>query len=157
MYIRKAKQEDIPRILELLSQIALLHHNGRPDLFRIETKYNAEELEEMLPDESRPIFIAAGENDEVLGYGFCVDQKKRESNSPEGVRTLYIDDICVDESCRGQHIGTAIYKAIVAYAKEHHFHNITLHVWDINPEGEKFYKALGMKAICTTMETLLED
>ncbi len=32
------------------------------------------------------------------------------------LRTLYIDDLCVNESCRGQHIGQALYQEALALA-----------------------------------------
>ena len=32
--IRRAAQTDIPRLLELLTQVDMVHHQGRPDLFR---------------------------------------------------------------------------------------------------------------------------
>lgn len=34
MLIRRAEERDIPRIHELLAQVAQVHHTGRPDLFR---------------------------------------------------------------------------------------------------------------------------
>ena len=43
--IRRARQEDIPGILDLLVQVDMVHHRGRPDLFKgPATKYSAEEL-----------------------------------------------------------------------------------------------------------------
>lgn len=32
--VRRARTEDIPSILELLLQVDMVHHNGRPDLFK---------------------------------------------------------------------------------------------------------------------------
>ena len=42
MYIRKAEKKDIPQIEELLYQVAKVHADARPDLFRAgQKKYTA--------------------------------------------------------------------------------------------------------------------
>ena len=44
--VRRAEKRDIPRVLELLTQVCMVHHNGRPDIFKADSqKYHAEELE----------------------------------------------------------------------------------------------------------------
>ena len=45
--IRFATEKDIPKIGKLLSQVDLVHHNGRPDIFRIGRKYSDFELKEI--------------------------------------------------------------------------------------------------------------
>ena len=39
MKTRFAEEKDIPKMLDLLLQVCLVHHNGRPDLFGVGTKY----------------------------------------------------------------------------------------------------------------------
>ena len=70
---------------------------------------------------------------------------------------LYIDDLCVDENHRGQHIGSAIYKEICRYAKQRKCYNVTLNVWSCNPSAIKFYESLGLKPQKVGMETILEE
>ena len=68
--IRKANKSDIKRIIELLHQVNMVHHVLRPDLFKPHTtKYHEQELEDLLNDESRPIFVF--DDGEVRGYAFC--------------------------------------------------------------------------------------
>ena len=58
MMIRKAVKRDIQAIMELLHQVNMVHHVIRPDLFKPNTtKYNEQELEVLLEDESKPIFV----------------------------------------------------------------------------------------------------
>ena len=45
--IRNAVKKDIPKIYDLLLQVDLVHHNGRPDIFKIGAKYSKEQLENM--------------------------------------------------------------------------------------------------------------
>lgn len=153
--VRRATERDLERINALLYQVAMVHHIGRPDLFKAgEKKYTDEQLIEILHDEDRPIFAAVDENDVMQGYAFCVMQKSGGGVLTD-IKTLYIDDICVDEAQRGKHIGTKVYEAAIEYAKEQGCHNVTLNVWECNPTAMAFYKSLGMKPYKTGMEVIL--
>ena len=155
MRIRLAESRDIPVLLKLLRQILYVHHVGRPDLFRAAgEKYRAEELEAILCDASRPIFVAV-ENDAVVGYAFCVFQQHVNNNILTDIKTLYIDDLCVLENCRGKHIGSAIYQKILEYAKYRGCYNVTLNVWACNPGALKFYEKCGMQVQKMGMEWVL--
>jgi ribosomal protein S18 acetylase RimI-like enzyme len=152
--IRKANKGDIQRIIELLHQVNMVHHVLRPDLFKpYTTKYNEQELEAMLDDDSKPIFV----NDEgtVLGYAFCQITEVKSNQLLEDIKTLYIDDICVDENARGKHVGKALYEYVRDYAKAIGCNNITLNVWEGNEPALHFYKNMGMQVQKTTMEIIL--
>ena len=157
MNVRRATEKDIPRILELLVQVDMVHHNGRPDLFKgPATKYNEEELKVLLADEEKPVFVCVDEEDRVLGHAFCIHQQVIGNSVLTDVRTLYIDDICVHEDARGKHVGKALYEAVVEYAKAHDFYNITLNVWACNPGAMKFYEAMGTVPQKICMEKVLK-
>ena len=155
MTIRYANEKDIPRLGDLLRQVCLVHHNGRPDLFNVGRKYTDEELKELLKDTTRPILVAADDTDTVTGYCFCVYQQPAPGGALKPVKTLYIDDLCVDETCRGQHIGKALYEAALAMAKENGCYNVTLNVWSCNPSALKFYERMGLKPQKIGMELVL--
>lgn len=157
MQIRFAQPEDVAGILALLRQVGRVHHVGRPDIFRANAqKYGASQVLAMLDSTATPIFVAV-EADKVLGYGFC--QIKEYRNDPVicDHTELYIDDLCVDEGCRGRHIGTEIYRAVCRYAKMRHCYSVTLNVWSCNPSAMKFYESLGLKPQKVGMEAVLEE
>lgn len=156
MNIRRAQEKDIEQINKLLVQVNLVHHNGRPDLFKYGArKYTDEQLKEILKDEERPILVAVDEQDRVLGYAFCVFQQHLNDNILTDIKTLYIDDLCVDESLRGQHIGKNLYEAVLAFAKEHQCYNVTLNVWSCNKSAMQFYESCGLKPYKVGMEKIL--
>lgn len=156
MNIRLAQERDIKRIHELLFQVCLVHHNGRPDLFKYGgRKYTDEQLKELMQDKNRPILVAVDEKDYVLGYAFCIFQQHLEDNILTDIKTLYIDDLCVDETIRGQHIGKTLYEAVIAFAKEQGCYNVTLNVWSCNESAMKFYEACGLVPYKICMETIL--
>lgn len=153
--IRFAQEKDIPKIGDLLSQVDLVHHNGRPDIFKIGRKYSDEELLPMLSDNERPILVSVDENDIVQGYCFCIFQQHKDNSVLTDIKTLYIDDLCVDSSLRGKHIGRELYEAAVQHAKESGCYNLTLNVWSCNPSAMRFYEAMGLVPQKVGMELVL--
>ena len=156
MNVRRAELRDIPGILNLLVQVDMVHHEGRPDLFKgPATKYNAEELKDIIADDKTPVFVCVDDNDFVAGHAFCIEKQVLGDSVLTDIKTLYIDDICVDEDHRRMNIGTMIFEHVRAYAKAHDFYNITLNVWECNPGAGKSYESLGFKPQKTCMETIL--
>ena len=152
--VRRANRNDIGRIIELLHQVDMVHHVIRPDLFKPNTtKYDEQELEALLADDSKPIFVF--EDGAVLGHAFCLITEVRDDKLLEDIKTLYIDDICVDEKARGRHVGKALYEHVRDYALSIGCNNITLNVWEGNDPAWSFYKHMGMKVQKTTMEIKL--
>ena len=155
MQIRFAALQDVPGILALLRQVGQVHHLGRPDLFRDGAqKYGASQVIGMLDCEQTPIFVAV-KDEKVLGYCFCITKQVQDDPVLTDCTSLYIDDLCVDENCRGQHIGTALYEHVCRYAKAQGCYNVTLNVWACNPSAMRFYEQLGMQVQKIGMETLL--
>lgn len=156
MKIRRAVKQDMDGIDNLLNQVLMVHHNGRPDLFKSNTrKYMDEELLAILEDDSRPVFVGVDEQERVLGYAFCIFQQHTGDNILTDIKTLYIDDLCVDESLRGQHIGKQLYEYVLDFAKEQGCYNVTLNVWECNPGAKKFYENCGLTPYKTGMEKIL--
>lgn len=156
MTIRPASSGDIPGLRRLLLQVNLVHHEGRPDIFDYgKGKYDEEQLAKILTDPTRPIFVAVDETGRVLAHAFCLFQQHENDPVLTPVRTLYIDDICVLESCRGRHIGRKMYDYVVAYARQQGFYNITLNVWTLNEPAMKFYESCGLKPQKVGMEMIL--
>lgn len=156
MEIRRAREQDMDGINKLLLQVCLVHHKGRPDLFKYGAKkYTDDELRSIIRDDSRPIFTAVDENGNVLGYAFCVFQQHIGDNILTDIKTLYIDDLCVDETLRGKHIGSRLYNYVLTFAKEADCYNVTLNVWSCNESAMKFYQTCGLKPQKVGMETIL--
>lgn len=156
MSIRRAMKKDIDDLLNLLTEVNMVHHTIRPDLFKgPATKYSREELEQKLQIEEDPVFVYTDEQDQVLGYIFCESQEVPDTPLRTHIRTLYIDDLCVYESARGRSVGRKLYEYVVHYAKEKGFYNITLHVWGGNDSAQKFYEKMGMQNQYTCLEQIL--
>ncbi|MCI8976471.1 MAG: GNAT family N-acetyltransferase [Lachnospiraceae bacterium] len=156
MEIRRAMEKDMDGINNLLQQVCLVHHKGRPDLFKYGAKkYTDDQLKAIIHDDNRPIFTATDEDGKVLGYAFCIFQQHINDNILTDIKTLYIDDLCVDENIRGRHIGKQLYEAVLAFAREQGCYNVTLNVWSLNEPARKFYESCGLKPQKVGMETIL--
>lgn len=153
--IRMAVQKDIPKLLDLLSQVCLVHHEGRPDLFKVGQKYSADQLTQLLTDSTRPILVCTDQNDQVMGYCFCMIVQQVGHSVLTDIKTLYIDDLCVDEAMRGKHIGKQLYEAAVKFAKELGCYNLTLNVWSCNQSALRFYESCGLVPQKIGMELVL--
>ncbi len=155
MNIRRAENKDIPQLDKLLFQVNKVHSDARPDLFKPGAKkYTDEELNAILANDGTPVFAAVDENENILGYAFCVFESAH-SGAMQNRKTLYIDDLCVDEVCRGQHVGTKLYEYVLDFAKREGCYNVTLNVWALNESARKFYEKCGLAVQKIGMEKIL--
>ncbi|MCR4904302.1 MAG: GNAT family N-acetyltransferase [Butyrivibrio sp.] len=155
MEIRRATENDLDIVDKLLSQVLEIHADLRPDIFISGTrKYTDEELLKIFKNDDTPVFVAE-ENSEVYGYCFCEIQKRSGVINMKDMKTLYIDDLCVDESARGKHVGKILYDYVVNYAKKIGCYNVTLHVWEGNDNARAFYDKMGFGIQKTLMEKIL--
>ena len=154
--IRPAVEADIPRLGELLLQICRVYHECRPDLFRAGgRKYSDSQLRTLLREGERPVLVAEDGSGLVVGYAICAYERCRDDGAHTDMTTLYLDDLCVDEGCRGQGIGSALYRAVLDLARDAGCYNVTLNVWPCNPGAVAFYEKCGMKVQKIGMEAVL--
>ena len=157
MHIRRAEERDLPGLNRLLHQVLNVHHEGRPDLFKSGAKkYTDEELIAILHDESTPVFAAVDNEGALLGYAFCIFIQHKDNNILTDVKTLYIDDLCVDECTRGTGVGKALYEHVISFARASDCYNVTLNVWACNAGAIRFYEKLGLVPQKYGMETILD-
>jgi len=153
--IRRAEEKDIDRCIVLLKQICNIHAKIRPDLFKAGMlKYDKEDLLKIFNNDNTPVFVYT-ENDAVLGYCFCKIEIYNSIVNPNEIKTLYIDDLCVDEVSRGNHIGERLFNYVLDYARDINCYNVTLHVWEGNDSAINFYKKMGMHIQHTALEKIL--
>lgn len=152
MSIRRAEDKDIEGIRKLLFQVNQVHADGRPDLFKSGgIKYTYDELRAIIRDDNRPIYVY-DENTQILGYVFIWYEQTEDSTNSYAIKSMYIDDLCVDENSRGKNVGKQLFEYVKEEARREKCDRITLHVWECNPEAYGFYKHLGMQPLYTNME-----
>lgn len=156
MKIRNAEAKDSDKIINLLQQVLDLHAKIRPDIFIPgTTKYTPDQLKAILNNEEKPVYVAVDDNDYVLGYAFCQIKEQPFSTNMIPFKSMFIDDLCVDSACRGQHIGEQLFDYVKAQAKKIGCYEVTLNVWAGNTGAERFYEKMGMKTKERMMEYIL--
>ena len=157
MIIRKAQTKDIKQILEMLSQVLEVHAKIRSDIFISgTTKYSEEDLQKMIEDKNNYIYVAVDENDIAIAYAFCELQIPKFSRTNVKHKYFYIDDFCVDEKHRKNHLGSTLFKYVVEEAKKLDCYEIVLACWEGNDDARKFYEKMGMKVRKTTFELIIK-
>lgn len=155
--IRKAQKKDIKKISNLLSQVLELHAKIRPDIFISgTTKYTEDELNKIICDEKTPVFVAVNENDEVIGYAFCILKQQPFSTNMKDFQTLFVDDLCIDKNYRNAGIGKLLFNFVLEFAKKQNCYDVTLNVWEGNSSAKQFYEKMGMFIKETQMEIFVK-
>lgn len=157
VFIRKAERKDVDKITELLKEVLELHAAIRPDIFVSgTTKYTEAELSAIIENGKTPVFVAEGDDGEVKGYAFCQIKDPPFSTNMRKVKSLFIDDLCVDENCRGARVGQKLFDFVKEFAKSNGCYDLTLNVWAGNDNAVAFYNKMGMFVKETQMELILD-
>jgi len=150
--IRSAVPEDCARIRPLQKEIADLHHEGRPDLFKTEARYFTEEaFAGRLQDPKHTVLIAEADG-QVVGYAFAWVIAYRNHSTYVDFDCFYIDDICVLKSHRRMGIGKRLFERCKETAEALHCKNMDLGVFSFNREAIAFYEHCGMTERTRRME-----
>lgn len=155
LQIRQAVQSDIPALQSLLLQVEKIHCDGRPDIFKDGgVKFTNEQLAQLLCDPTRPIFCAVNDG-QVVGYVFCIITEIKGDPMLRDAKTLHLEDVCVDESCRDGGVGSLLVEYVKTYAREHNITRIDLDVWEFNDSARKFYEKQGFGVQKRRMDLVL--
>jgi len=135
--IREAKEEDVPVILKFIhelavfegveSQIQSTEERLRDVLF---VKHITDALIAEL--DGLPVGFA------IWAYGF---------STFTGKPTLYIDDLFVQEHCRGKGIGSRIFSHIAGIAYEKDCGRMDWYCMESNISGKEYYHKMGAEEI----------
>jgi GNAT superfamily N-acetyltransferase len=127
--LRTAIQEDCPRLLELINELAL--YEKAPQEVTVT-------LEEFIEAGfgKRPVWKAFVALDQSLIVGFALFYTRY---STWKGRRLYLEDFIITESYRGQGIGKLLFDKVILEAKENHYNGMSWQVLDWNEPALNFY------------------
>lgn len=154
LIIRPAEQRDTPAIGRLLYQIHKVHSDARPDLFTPGARKMDEAAVSSILSEPGVLFWVAELDGEVAGHAYCLH---KEVKSCPGQTVLYLEDFCIDETHRGQHIGTQLFTFVKDYAATHGYTRLELNVYADNTSAVRFYESMGLRPQKLGMELFLRN
>lgn len=135
MIIREARREDCAALLELVRELAV--YEKAPD----EVTVTLEHFEEsgFGPNPVWKAFVAE-DGDKIVGFALYYIRY----STWKGCR-MYLEDLLVTESYRGQGIGRLLFDKLIAEAKEKKFSGMVWQVLEWNEPGINFYKKYDAK------------
>lgn len=135
-----ARSEDREAVNALALQAHGMHVSWRPDLYeRMEEPYSEERFRAAVKERSLYVARVCGA---IAGY---VAVQIRNYDWPGVVKrkVMLIEEICVDELCRGQGIGTEMMMELHALARAFGCRDLQLNVSAHNDEAVGFYQKCG--------------
>ena len=150
--VRTAAPADYDRIVALLTQIAALHHAGRPDIFADGgSKFSHDALARLAEDPDVCIFAADADDTVCAGYLIC--RVKRTDHAPLlPASVMWVEDLFVDPDCRRQGIATALVERAKQLGAERGCARLELNVWAFNESAIAFYRRCGLGVQRQVME-----
>ena len=140
--LQLARPEDLSAIEDLAQQVHKLHVRWRPDIYEITAQlWPQERFDEAVAQ--RQLFTAKHE-ESVVGY-VLVKIRNYEMAGHVSRRVLLVDEICVEESLRGQGIGTEMMADVRAIANAYGCTDLQLGVYPQNDEALAFYQKCGFR------------
>jgi GNAT superfamily N-acetyltransferase len=135
--------KDLEAVNKLLHQTSLLHSEGVPEFFaNHEMLLTEEAFAKHLAEENTVLLCAEDENGMVCGI--CHMSLNTRSGFVD-LKNAHIENIVVDENCRGQGIGHALMAEAEKRAKEWGAVHLNLLCWDFNDGAYRLYESLGMR------------
>lgn len=133
--IRRAEPLDVPRMLELVRELALFEK--APEAVTV--------TEEEMRDAGfgkNPVWVGwvAQVDGVIQGMAVCYERYSTWKG-----RRLYLEDIIVTEAARGQRIGEKLFLECVRYAVEKGYSGMLWQVLDWNTDAIRFYDRFGAK------------
>lgn len=128
--IRKGRSEDLPRVLELIKELA--QYERAP----LEVENSVEEMLQDGFNEHPVYYLYVAEVDSHIA-GIAIYYYKY---STWKGKCIFLEDIIVTESMRGKGIGAALFEKIVEIAKNENVRRMEWQVLDWNQPAINFYK-----------------
>lgn len=133
MNIRKGRIEDMPRVLELIQELAAFEK--QPDA--VQVTVSDLERDGFGPN---PLFqVLVAEMDGVIP-GIALFYNR--FSTWKG-KTIHLEDLIVSEQYRGSGIGMKLYEAVMAEAKKQNVRRVEWNVLDWNTPAISFYEKTG--------------
>ena len=144
-----ARLSDGQAINTLARQIHEVHISWRPDIYTMpQILYPEARIREEI--QNRNLYVARI-GDAVVGY-VLLEIRMIEKTGLVKRKIMHIHELCVEQSCRGQGIGTQIMAEVRILAKAFGCTDLQLGVYPQNDEAVSFYQKCGFMIQSITMQ-----
>ncbi len=158
MKIRPATVHDVPAIQRLYQELDRYHADVLPGVFRALTEdARPHSLVRDWIQDTDADYLVAEDNDRIIG--FLNIRKAAHPRYPmfRPHDFAMIDNAVVENSQRGRGIGTQLFNAALAWARERGLNHIQTTVWSANTRAKDFYCRQGFKPSTERLELALRE
>lgn len=141
MVIRDIRKRDYGAVDRLLLQLHSVDVKGRPELFMEMEHFMSREAFDSLVENREITALLAEKWGKAVG---CCFVSVMNTSGMVKMKTAYIDLLVVDEACRRQGIGKALFQAVERRAQKLGAKRVDLMVWNHNQIAMEAYEAYGM-------------
>jgi len=129
--IRKANQEDLSSVLQLIKELAIFENE--PNAVEVTLK----ELTNDFFNESFSCLVAEQQN-KIVGIALYYHRYSTWKG-----KTIHLEDLMVTQSQRGKGVGKALLNEVVSIARKTNLRRVEWNVLDWNTPAIDFYKSVG--------------
>jgi GNAT superfamily N-acetyltransferase len=137
--VRLAQETDVPRILQLIADLAGYERSAD------QVKITLDQLRNALfgPQPAAYALVAQGDTEEVVGFALYF----LNFSTWEGVHGIYLEDLYVAPEHRGTGLGKALLQSLAAIAVSRGYARFEWAVLDWNQPSIDFYRSLGAQPL----------
>jgi ribosomal protein S18 acetylase RimI-like enzyme len=155
--IRLATESDFEQVGNIFAEENRYHAELMPEVFQVADPIMTSEWYSGVLKDSRTALFVAELEAEVVGVALVELKTNLDDPIFRQRRYVYIDEIAVAASHRGQGIGRLLMERIRQWGQEQGITEIELQVWERNGHAISFYKKLGYQMWRRTMRYTIDD
>lgn len=145
MKIREAKLDEVEEIAILMEQVAMVHYEGRPQIFKKNSKEVIKNnVIEILEDSEENILVAVDEKLHICGVLIYRIKEVKDHVNVKDFKIIWIDELVVDTKYRKNGIGKLLMNKAEEIARTEKCIRLELNCWNFNENAIKFYEKIGM-------------
>ncbi|MBO9401205.1 GNAT family N-acetyltransferase [Shimia sp. R9_3] len=154
--IRILAIDEIGMILPLSAQVQVIHAAKHPEQYCAEVPEAAAKafFEEKIRDGAQ-LFVAEDEGGAVCGFLLAVPSRRESNPFVYASALVELDQICVDERCRGQGIGAALIGAMERWMREEGYGEWRSVVHDFNAHSQNLMRGQGANVLALRFQKTL--
>lgn len=151
--LRRARSEDYEAVNAIIRFGQEEHAAALPNHFARLDRVVAMGWYRSFSDQTNKVIWVAEHNGQVVGVAM-LEMKKSPSYEALVPRTYaYLNELAVSPDFQRQGVGTKLYQASAAWAREQGASSMELNVWEFNESARAFYQSLGMSTLNRTMSS----
>lgn len=144
MIFRSATVDDFEAVMPLIYELAKLHVEGKPEIFKAVPKLSKKDFKKLIKSDNRT-FTLLEIDGEIVGVSNWQIRQCRNNETLSDRTFAVIDELAISEKHRRKGYGKLLFNKTLELAAQKGATSVELYVWEFNESAKKFYESLNMK------------